>query len=409
MGDGAAFGTLRPTLTVVDEAGREVRADSFGSPYEVTHPPSVYWSEELERSWDGYLLLVAGAVAQWHQTLTGAEGIIVNHATNDLLILLEAVQAGSGRTAARTARAMFEHLAHYREVKSSPGAATQYEEHRHVWADQISRARIGLHLLNGKERKKEADRLAAVGRRAKLPLQQALQRYGPSFMRGWMAGTSLYALAKRHGYEDDYESYRLLSGVMHGSAGAALGTRRERGGVVTHRLGMDLQLVPVAFHEGIRWWRALLDELPETSADPDSGMGLREATDVLLQGYPEIYRSCRRLDNKLWPAGAAPPRNLAVLALYPGDKVRWYVYDGLAQTVRPAELTGDAPDFINAVLGQMRPHVGVSGGRPATAVMPHIRVRPTPGKRPSPAAHLLVPHDVFGRPAVGRAIQLPDA
>lgn len=337
------------------------------------------------------------AVTQWHETLVGAQGMVVNHATNDVLILLRAVADGDGRTAARTARAMFEHLVHGKEVVSSEERATQYEDHRHVTADQLARARIGLRRLPGPARRREGRRLADLGRRAQGPLRQALDRYGTAFGRGWTAGTSVYALAERHDLVAGYESYRILSGVMHGSAGALLGTRREKGGSTTHRLGMDLQLAPLAFHEGVAWWRALLDELPETSVHPDWGIGLIEATDSLMEGYAEVFGACRRLDNRLWPTGGAQPKRIAVLALYPQDRIRWFLHDIPAGLLRPAKLVGEPPQQLDEVIGRMRPLVATSGGRPATAVMVNVRVEPVEGRRPVHESQLLVPWDVFGR------------
>lgn len=398
MSGGKAFGLHRPPQAVLGEGGVEVRSDEFPDPYEWYQPPSTLWGPDFDHFLRAYPALVIDAVTQWHETLGGAEGMIVNHATNDVLILLHAVGDGDGRTAARTARAMFEHLVHYKEVSSSEEKAAQYEDHQHVTADQLARARIGLRRLRGKVRKQEGQRLAALGRRAERPLRQALERYGASFKRGWTAGTSVHSLAERHDLMPGYESYRILSGVMHGSAGALSGTRREKGAQVTHRLGMDLQLAPLAFHEGVEWWRALLDDLPETAAHPDWGLGLREGTDLLLTGYAEVHSACRRLDNRMWPTGGASPKRVAVLALYPQDKVRWFLHDIPAGLLRPAKLVGEPPETMDEIVAVMRPQVGTAGGRPATAAMANVLVEPIEGRRPVHEAQLLLPSDVFGAP-----------
>lgn len=396
VGDGKAFGLHKTNRSVLGTDGAEVRSDEFDDPYESYQPPSSLWDPDFDHFLRAYPALVIDALTQWHETLSGARGMIVNHATNDVLILLRAVRDGDGRTAARTARAIFEHLVHYKEVASSRDKATQYEAHQHVTADQLARARIGLGLLRGKARKQEGLRLTALGRRAQRPLLEAMDRYGASFQRGWTAGTSVRSLAERHDLMPGYESYRILSGVMHGSAGALLGTRREKGSQVTHRLGMDLQLAPLAFHEGVAWWRAMLDDLPATAVHPDWGLGLREATDELLTGYVEVFAGCRRLDNRLWPTGGALPKRVAVLALYPNDKARWFLHDLAAGLLRPARLVGEAPEGMDELVAKLRPEVGKAGGRPATCAVLHVRVEPIEGRRPVHEAQLLLPQDIFG-------------
>lgn len=397
MGDGNAFG-LGPTFeSGTFRDGVEVRNDEFADPWERYTLPSELWDQSFNAFMLAYPALITDALTQWHEVMDGAQAMLVNHATNDVLILLNAVSDGDGRTAARTARALFEHYLHYKEVSLSAARAAQYEAHRHVTADQLSRAGIGLSRLPKKVRKKETDRLAALGRKASAPLQKALTLYGSAFRRGWTSGTSVHDLATRHGLTRDYDSYRILSGVMHGSAGALLGTRKEKGSLVTHRLGMDLQLAPLAFHEGFTWWRALLDELPSAAPPPDWAVGLRDATGMLLDdGYQEIFAACRRLDNRLWPAGPVPPKRVAVLALYPRDKIRWFLHDRPAGLLRPAVPISEIPD-LTEIIETLRPQVGTAGGRPATAAVAGVRLEPIAERRPVHEAHLLIPPDTFGR------------
>ncbi|WP_128277352.1 hypothetical protein [Janibacter hoylei] len=167
---------------------------------------------------------------------------------------------------------------------------------------------------------------------------------------------------------------------------------------------MDLQLAPLAFHEGIVWWRALLDELPAVPDHPDWRVGLSKATDVLRSGYSEVFAACRRLDNRLWPSGGAPPKRLAVLALYPSDKVRWFVHDLPAGLLRPAELAEEEPEWLPDMISRMRPQVGTAGGRPATTAVQGLRLKPIPGRKPVHEAHILLPADTFGTPDEYRKI-----
>lgn len=395
---GEAFGSIRETNTVVTQTSMEIRADEFGSPYE-SHSP--LWSllpDELADHLGSYPALVGEAVGQWHSALEGAAGMIVNHASNDVLILLSAVEQGDGRTAARTVRVLFEHLTHYMEISSSEGRARQYEQHRHVTADQLARQQIGLRRLRGKSRSKEQQWLKNLGKKAQAPLKAALEAYGTSYSRGWTAGTSTYALACRHGLKPDYDSYRILSGVMHGSAGALLGTRRERTKLadVTHRLGPDLRLAPLAYHEGLRWWRQLLDHLPSMTVPVDWAVDLAEATDALLGAYQDLHDACRRLDNQLWPTGAAAPRTEAVYAIYPGGKTRWFCHNPQMEMMRLGELIGPEPPNLE----QLREQIGLQaegmGGRPVTVRILGAEVRPSKGSRPIHASAIQTPHELFG-------------
>ena len=263
------FGQISRTNTVLRADGVEVRADEFEARWTAHFGLEEELPAEVIAGLDSYPFTVGDAVGSWHEQLAGDAGVIVNHSTNDLLILLRSVSAGDGRTAARTARVMFEHLVHYKEVKSNPAKAAQYLEHEHVTAVQVAERKIGLRLLRGRARKVEHDRLRRLETRSRGKMDAALRSYGTRFKSGWTAGETLFDLARRHGLESDYDTYRILSGVMHGSAGSVLGTRRKKGERVTHRLGPDYQLVPVAFLSGMSWWRLLLDELPEVPASHD--------------------------------------------------------------------------------------------------------------------------------------------
>lgn len=395
MARGDAFGGVPRTTTAFSEDGVEMRADEFNEPYERFEVLAEVLDEDLQEFLFMYRVAIGDAAETWHRELSGAAGMLINHATNDVFILLDSVERSDGRTAARTARALYEHLLHYREVHRDPPKATQYEDHRHVTADQLARREIGLRRLKGGQRRKERDLLRRLGRQAQAPLANAIARYGADFRRGWTAGTSLHALATRHNLLDDYDSYRILSGVMHGSAGALLGTRRESRGIITHRLGADLRLAPLAFHEGLTWWRKMLDDLPATTPAPGWSVDLRDATDLLLAEYPRLHAAARRLDNRMWPVGAAPARKLTVLAVYPGGKVRWFLHDLSSGAMWLAELDQEEPEGYKETVARMS-KVPSDGARPVTAVMLDVRVNPLAGRRPVSANQLLLAHDVFG-------------
>lgn len=298
------------------------------------------------------------AVGSWHRDLEGAQGMIVNHAANDALLLLGEVTMGSGRSAARTARALFEHLVHYREVTQSGaagGEATKrYEQHVHLTADQVARRAIGLDRLQGKSARKEKGRLERIVRQHKRGLQQALVAHGKGFRKGWSL-RNLFDMATAHGYADDYDSYRILSAVTHGSAGGLLGTRRavDSDGVC-HRLGPDLLLVPTAFHEGLTWWRELVKVLPPVSGTTAVPVAMAEHVEDLLALYPSLLEAARRLDESLWPTNPRPNFTVAVLAVFKNGRHAWYELDTQDDVVRRADLVGAEPPNMPALLRQGR-------------------------------------------------------
>lgn len=402
MATGDAFGTIRGTLTVLTPDGHEVRADEFQEGID-DFDKNELLSPEAHEYLYAYVRLVGRSSEHWYHELDHEISMVINHAVNDILILIEAVADGSGRTAARTSRAMYEHLLHLLEISHDPSKGVQYAAHAHVTASQLAEAAIGLDRLERPLQRRERARLQQMAKRARRPLAQALALYGPRFRSRWTGAEGVFDLAKRHGLIDDYGAYRILSAVLHGSAGALLGTRRPIGeGTVTHRVGPDLALLPSAYLLGVTWWRALVAHLPEPPRSPEWSIEFSKATDVLLDIYPEVFERSRRVDNKLWPQNPVPASRTAVIAVYPSKKVRWYLHDMRTNALWPAEPVGEVPDWVASIAhrDEVEEQLRLSRGRPVTFCAPWAAVSAIEGRRPASAEAILLPHDVFGEVGV---------
>lgn len=394
---GQALGYLHPGPTRWSASGVDRRADEPSNGIGGMRPLDEALPDDFLDACDVVVADLCRAVGSWHRALKGAQGMIVNHAANDALLLLDEVTTGSGRSAARTARALFEHLLHYCEVTqpnpAGADATARYEDHVHVTADQVGRRAIGLNRLAGKAKRKEKQRLERLVRHHKGALGQALSARGRNFVRGW-SSRSLFDIAKAHGYANDYDSYRILSAVTHGSAGGLLGTRREMStDGVCHRLGPDLQLVPAAFHEGLTWWRDLVARLPPALDLDGCPLPMKDHIEQLLDCYSSLLEVTRRLDGKLWPANPAPNFAVPFLAVFPNGKHAWFELDTRDDLVRRADLVGPEPKDVASLVREGQRANAENGAshadRPWAAPVLEAQVRVRDGMKAIPSSQLL--------------------
>ena len=262
----------------------------------------------------------------------------------------------------------------------------RYEEHEWVTNLSIAQRRMHLHSLPSKERKRETRRLQHLEKRANKRVAAAVSQYGPAYRRGWASGTlrdraNIYGLGARYG------AYTILSAVIHGSSGGLIGSTRDTDGRQIHRTGANLQLASMAWFEGFTSFEhigtSLLGRVP--SPVGDELLALARAG---LAIWPDLHLALKAIDEKLWPKDIAPS-NMTVLAIYPGNKRRWFVFDGRQQMLVRADPPDEEPD-----LGALPDVTGYDpryGGRPLTCFLPEITVKPRSGSRPIPASALLVP------------------
>ena len=357
---------------------------------------------EVVHAMDQVVRDVGWAVGSWHRDLSGAEGMIVNNAANDLLLLIGQVQSGDGRSAARSARAMFEHLVNLCEVAGNPVKGDRFEAHRHVTAVRIAERGVGVDRLSGGQRRRARSRMDRLRRSHTGPLAAALTKYGKSFKNQWGA-QSLFESARAAGLDGAYESYRILSAVTHGSSGGLMGVRRETSAGVCHRLGPDLLLTPFAFHEGLTWWRELAVRLPRVCDETGSPLPLARNIEQALSWYPTLHAACEHLDNQMWPVQPAANMAIAVLAVYPNGRHAWLELDNRDALVRRADLVSlNAAGVAEIQEGRGRSETPSSVSRPWVFPVPSAKVQPRPG-RGVPA------HQVLWSPTVADESESPQA
>ncbi|MEU2455875.1 DUF5677 domain-containing protein [Streptomyces sp. NPDC012765] len=307
--------------------------------------------------------------------------IIGNHAWNDFQSLLDRLFEGEGRDAARASRSLYEHLVNYCEVMGDAEAAERYLAHREVTAELLGNLTRGVALLKGSDHKKERTRLARMKRDASAQLRTALARFGPQFKRDW-SRRNLRDRASAHGYGGGYDVYRLLSQVTHGSAGGVLGTYADVTGRTVHRTGPSLDLAVLAYLEGISFFCDFVKEVERRSSINCSE--LVAALDRVISYWPVYRYLLQTLDRTLWPT--TPPLGpVALLAMYPTGKMRWYYWDPVMKMVKLA-IPPEGSEWIEE---KTRLHIRSDGnqsgmvedGKPYTAAIHSVQAVPKPGAK----------------------------
>lgn len=189
----------------------------------------------------------------------------------------------------------------------------------------------------------------------------------------------------------------MLSGVVHGDAGGLFGLTKELHGAVVHRVGPDLQLLPVAYLYGFRWLAHLLKEAATRHNVPAAELAAEHADYLVTACWPEILKTCQDLDRRVWP-NRPPPQPGAVAAFYTADptQVRWYFHDPHTESVTVADVDPRDQELVDSLAPRFAEPLREwrSAGeppRPMTVRVLGVRVRPREGARPAPAASVLMP------------------
>lgn len=199
-------------------------------------------------------------------------------------------------------------------------------------------------------------------------------------------------------------AYRVLSGVVHGDAGSLLGLVKPVGnGPHIHRVGPDLQLVPLAWLYGFRWVANFLLTTHGIHPYPSVDRAAEHARFLVAQ-FGSVLNAAQRLDRRTWPA-RPPPQPVAVAAFFGPevDKIRWYLYDERTRTIQVAD---PGPGQNTAIAGLRKGvekyavgwHAQGRGPSPMTVKCPHIRVYPRPAARYADAASVLPSPDDWLEP-----------
>lgn len=251
-------------------------------------------------------------------------GILVTQAVNDFSDLLADIEMGRGRPAMRSLRSIFESLITMLDITDpASDAIDRYEEHYGVARYQAATMRAGLTGLTGNDLRAECHRRHKEQRQHKQAHDKALAKRGSQFRRNWTSET-LLDRAVRHGYGDDYGLYRVASSPIHVSSGGMSGIERQYGGTPVYRFGPNLLDCPLAFNEGLRYFRLFIETLAGyTEFTAERVLQALLALESLQSGY---RNTIRLIDEDLWPT-VAPIGTIVVRALLPDGSRKWILHD----------------------------------------------------------------------------------
>lgn len=278
-----------------------------------------------------------------------ASKVVFTAAANDSLALIRHVNNFDGRSAAHSARSLFEHSVNFLDVVADHSAAERYLRHRAVTIKETAENDWWIELLPISVRRKEVERLKKLGKRNCRDYRKAIADYGSSFSRGW-ASASLRQRAEVHDLDELYRGYKILSAVIHGNNGSMIGLIRPIAGVPTHRIGPDLDILPTAIAEGLMSLSILTDRLAEvikcTEAEDLAVLSAR-----LLTRVGAVNAVAAQESKRMWPK--EPLESLhALAAIYPSGEVRWYQHNEFEGSVVRADPVDGVPpmqDLIDVI------------------------------------------------------------
>lgn len=393
---GTSFGQpIQHDWTTGDQIGHELRS--------LPTPPEhlVRITEQQRIEIEDYPATITQLISGIYPSLRNdACKLILTAAVNDVMHLVERAYRLDGRSAAYSARSLFEHLINFCDVANSPvNTSERYTDHRYITQQYLAHHREALVLLSSAERKEEEKQLDRLANRVAPRVEEAIGQYGSSFKRQWAEG-SLLARTKAHELEEGYAGYRILSAVIHGSSGSLAGITKVIAKIDVHRTGPDLELASLAWIEGLTSFLGLADELV-TMTESWEAREIQGRTKNLVRFWPDVRRELRRIDKQLWPK--EPPIGFqALLAFFPGGR-RWYQYDPHTETLILAEPPEEEPDLSQLQEHYLSYRPEDFRGRPMTAIYSDINVQPMANHQPFPASSIMAPANhpaVFAKPRI---------
>lgn len=393
-GAGSFGRSIESTWQRLDKIGYEasgILPDMGGTPPQSAFALLPTEAQREIQNWRVSVHLDTGAL--YEHLPSPAQRFILTAATNDVVALLEHVDQLDGRSAAASARTLFEHLVNFKDVSlSKENTSERFMSHRHVTVEQLSRRRWHIEALDKAAAKKETNFLDGLRAQSRKKLAEVLTKYSSRFKSGWATG-SLHDRAQGYGLSDEYEGYRILSGVIHGSSGGVRGLVKERGEENIHRLGHDMQLAPIAFEEGLRSFSQLCEALFEVTQRPEANeMGGRSFW-LLESRLQEIRDVSAKEDRKMWPRTLPPSPYLPSLAIWPSGKHTWYIRDLRTELMARADPVGTEPDISRELAKADRHDPEEFGGRPFMRPMATVQLQPRRTAPWFPTKAMLVPRD----------------
>ncbi len=209
----------------------------------------------VRRELDAYAWQVHSAVAP------RGIGLLLAQTANDFIDVLDDISMVRGRPAMRGLRSIFESLITMLEIASDGSEVLdRYTDQYAIDCYQAATMNAGLTGLNGDDLRSERHRRRKQQCIHKQARDKALAKTEWQSRKAWPE-SSLKDRAARHGYNADYDLYRVLSSLVHVTAGGARGIERQYNDQLAYRLGPDLQNCPMVFNESLRFFRLFAEAL----------------------------------------------------------------------------------------------------------------------------------------------------
>jgi hypothetical protein len=244
-------------------------------------------------------------------------GIVLSQSAAEFTDLLFDIRVGRGRPALKGTRSLFELLVTAHDVLSSEELSNRYLDHAVMSQRVNAEITIDAEELGGAAKKSALHRANKIKRATQPQYEALLRKYGRDFVTRW-AGRDLRTRAEGHGLLSEYAYYSLVSAVLHGSAGGALGLVSNIDGATVRRVGPALGICPMAFLQGLRFFDAIVALVGKSVANQEA-MALRGALRQLRRLWPIYRTTLLELDRSMWPA-TPPPAGVAILAIIPFTK-----------------------------------------------------------------------------------------
>lgn len=371
----------------------QLRSETLGIHPDYGNPAPESFLAELSaeaqdeiHTWRAIVNLHTGVL--YDRLSNSAQRYILTVAANDSLSLINHVDHLDGRSAATSARMLLEHLVNFHDVTSSQdNTAERFLGHRHVAGEQLSRRRWHIDHLGKKAAKKESNRLDGLGNRSRRALKTLHKTYGGRFKFQWATG-NLETRSTRYGLTQEYEGYRILSSIIHGSSGGMKGLVKELQQGQIHRIGKDVQLVPFAFEEGLRNFVQLCRVLQDVTNSVEADELEQQSYWVVTQRLQEVREVASKWDRKMWPKNSPLPPYIPSVVIWQSGKHKWAVHDVRTEMMIWAEPLGEPPDLTAA-----KQQVKAEGIPSRIYQLPGTRLQPARGAQWAPAEAV---HATFG-------------
>lgn len=285
--------------------------------------------------------------------------VLLNLAVGDLGDLIEDARRGSGRSATRAARTLIESAINMHTICDSAEDADRYLAHLDLGPILLATIAPGHDLLPRAARSAYLHRLRREAKLVEGPWAEAMERYGSGFKRSWHP-RNLRDRATAAGREEIYESYRVASLVVHGSAaGASFGqlrvNTRDRLAFLTGRIPF---LCPTALLLGIDAYLEVIKVVGASVPDVDISLAW-DSLQVAAESWPDYAKLVDRYMIDAWSLMKdAAPSQMTYAAFSRGDKRRWYARTSfdtslLMHAYQPT-LTERKRDELEAVISAYR-------------------------------------------------------